>query len=258
MERVLRFLASRRSLVGFAAAGTGLALYLLGVLNPIGPLWLTLVVALYFVGLLVVPKERGPEVRPNPAADTAAIRDALDELLHQVRFKVAPDILARVESIRKSILSTLEALTDRDASDPTVYLIRQTALDYLPTALSAYLALPRLYAERRRVQGGRTPHDVLLEQLDLMDSRLHEIAEAMLVHDSERVLENGRFLADRFGRSALRLPESGAGTPAPAPPEVPATVEVPAQVEVPAAVPAAEPATTTSSTQAASEREQVH
>jgi hypothetical protein len=211
MERVLRFLVSRRSLVGFAAAGAGLVLTVLGVLNPVGPFWLTIVVALYFVGVVIVPRERGPEVRPNPVADTAAIRDSLDELLHHVRFKVAPDIFATVESIRKSILSTLEASPDRDAGDPTVYLIRQTALDYLPTALSAYLALPRLYAERRRVQGGRTPHDVLLEQLEVMDARLHEVADAMIVHDSDRLLENTRFLADRFGRSSLRVDGPAAG-----------------------------------------------
>jgi hypothetical protein len=256
MERVLRFLVSRRSLVGLAAAGVGLALYLLGVLNPIGPLWLTLVVALYVVGVLVVPKERGPEVRPNPVADTAAIRDGLDELMHHVRFKVAPDILARVETIRKSILATLEAAPNRDASDPTIYLIRQTALDYLPSALSAYLDLPRLYAERRKAVNGRTPHDVLLEQLDLMDARMREVHEAMLNHDTDRLLENGRFLADRFGRSSLRLQASGAEPPAAAAAEEPTAVEVPAPTAMP--VPPAVPEeASTQATSATDERERV-
>ena len=60
--------------------------------------------------------------------------------------------------------------------DPNVHLIRQTALAYLPQALDAYLALPRIYAERRAVADGQTPHDVLLEQLSLMDSKMHERA----------------------------------------------------------------------------------
>ena len=46
------------------------------------------------------------------------------------------------------------------------------ALNFLyigPDALDAYLKLPRQYAEHRPVAGGRTPHDVLLEQLDRAD-----------------------------------------------------------------------------------------
>ena len=206
MERVLRFLVSRKSFVGLALAGAGLALYILGLL-PVGPFWLTMVVGLYVLGAVLTPKERGPEVQLDAAADTAAIRDGLDELLHRVRFKIAPDILARVESIRRQVLVMLERSPDRGSGDPTVYLIRQTALDYLPSALSAYVEMPRLYAERRKVAGGRTAHDVLLEQLDLMDARLQEAYEAMIAHDSDRLLENARFLADRFGTSGLRIDE---------------------------------------------------
>ena len=114
----------------------------------------------------------------------------------------------------------LDAEPDRAAGDPTVHLIRQTALDYLPEALNGYLRLPRAYAERRPVAAGRTPHDVLLEQLDLLDTKMREAADAKLAHDSERLLANGRFLADRFQASSLRLegPEAGPG-PAPAPAE---------------------------------------
>jgi len=211
VERALRFLVSRKSLVGFVLAGAGLALHVLGVV-PMGPFWLTVVVALYVLGAVITPKPRGPQVQLDAAADTAAIRDGLDELLHRVRFKVARDILDRVESIRSQILLTLERSPDRGSGDPTVYLIRQTALDYLPSALSAYLEMPRVYAERRKVAGGRTAHDVLLEQLVLMDARLREAHEAMIAHDSDRLLENARFLADRFGTSALRI-DRPAGDP---------------------------------------------
>jgi hypothetical protein len=220
VERLLPFLVSRRSLVGFALAGVGLALNLAGVLT--GPLWLTIVVGLYFLGVLLVPRRRPIDVRLDAAADAASIRDGLDELVRQVQFKVAADILARVVSIRKAILVSLEDAPDRGVADPTVYLIRQTALDYLPSALTAYLALPRIYAERRPTMGGRTPHDVLLEQLDLMDAKMREAADAKLAHDSERLLENGRFIADRFGASSLKLDA------VPVPEEVHATSQEPA------------------------------
>ena len=182
-----RFLISRRGLVGFALAAAGLALHLVGLLT--GPLWLTIVVGLYFLGAILVPTKHAIDVRLDAAADADSIREGLDELVRQVQFKVAADILARVKSIRKAILATLDDASDRDAGDPTVYLIRHTALDYLPSALSANLALPRVYAERRPAMAGRTPHDVLLEQLDLMDAKMREAAdEESSPNDSERLL----------------------------------------------------------------------
>jgi hypothetical protein len=229
VDRLQRFLFSRRNLVGVGLAAVGLVLYLAGPLAATGPFWLTIVVGLYFLGVIVTPKERGPKVRLDPAADTESIRDGLAELERQIRFKVADDILGKVESIRKTILDTLVQAPDRDAGNPTIFLIRQTALDYLPSALSAYLELPRLYAERRAVVNGRTPHDVLLEQLNLMDTKMREAADAILVHDSEKLQANGRFLADRFGTSSLRL--DGTAVPAEAPVPAPAASESVASAE---------------------------
>jgi hypothetical protein len=242
MEGLLRFLSSRRSIVGSLLALGGLALHFVGLVT--GPLWLPIVVGLYLAGVLLVPAERGFDLALDAAAGTDEIRRGLDRLVARIRGKVALDIQARVERIRDSILVTLEAEGGRVAGDPTVHLIRQTALDYLPSALSAYLALPRAYAERRPVASGSTPHDVLLGQLDLMDEKMREAADAILAHDSEKLLANGRFLADRFATSSLRI-DGGAAVPAPAQPvaaaEAVAAVEVPAdpaRVDVPVAVPA--------------------
>jgi hypothetical protein len=224
VERLTRFLFSRRSIVGSALAVAGLALHFVGLLS--GPLWLPIVIGLYLVGVLLVPGERGLDLALDAAADADDIRRGLERLLRQLRGKVAPDIIERVERIRDSILVTIEAEPDRVAGDPNVHLIRQTALDYLPSALNAYTALPRTYAERRSVAGGRTPHAVLLEQLDLMDLKMREAADAIVAHDSERLLANGRFLADRFGVSSLRL-DGPVADAVPAPAEAaPATVGV--------------------------------
>ena len=116
---------------------------------------------------------------------------------------MADDIYVRVQNIRDSILATLPQSGDAGQSlaDPNVYLIRKTALAYLPQALDAYLALPRIYAERRAVADGRTPHDVLLDQLSLMDSKLHEVADDLVRNDTEKLLVHGRFLQERFADS---------------------------------------------------------
>jgi hypothetical protein len=240
VERLTRFLYSRRSIVGSLLALGGLALHFVGLLG--GILWLPIVIGLYLIGVLLIPSEPQLSLALDASADADEIRRGLDRLVHQIKGRVAPDIQARVESIRDSILATLAGEGGRAAGDPTVLLIRQTALDYLPSALTAYLALPRAQAERRAVAGGRTPHAALLDQLDLMDAKMHEASDAILAHDSEKLLANGRFLADKFAVSSLRLDGSAAessqgdgGTGAGAvPAAVPSAVPVPDAAAVPA------------------------
>ena len=101
------------------------------------------------------------------------------------------------------------------AIDPTVNLIRQTALHYVPQALDAYLAIPRMYAERVPVQDGKTARQVLIEQLRMIDQKMRDTAEAMYHDDADRLLANARFLQDRFADSNLKVPvvDLVSGTP---------------------------------------------
>ena len=204
MRNLEAYLYSRRNIVGSLLAVGGLALHFVGLIA--GPIWIPITAALYAIGVLLVPAEKGLEVRLGAAEDAAEIRSGLEKLLRSLRGRVADDLYAKVQSIQASILATLEVEGSLgDAVDPNVYLIRQTALSYLPDAFDTYLRLPRTMAERRRVADGRTPHDVLLDQLDLMDRRLAEVADDMARHDSDRLLANGRFLAEKFGTSSLEL-----------------------------------------------------
>jgi hypothetical protein len=210
LRRIEPFLYSRRNIAGTLLALGGLGLYFLGITG--GLLALPIVAALYAIGYLLVPPERGLRLNLDAAQDAGQIRAGLDRLLNSIRGRVADDIYARVETIRDSILVTLPLEgggASVDASDPNVYLIRQTALNYLPQALDSYLAVPRLYAERRAVADGRTPHDVLLDQLNLMDTKMREVAEDVVAHDSERLLAHGRFLQERFASSSLQLQPAG-------------------------------------------------
>jgi hypothetical protein len=228
MERLTHFLYSRRSLVGSGLAIAGLALHFVGLVT--GPLWLPIVVGLYLIGVLLVPSEQRLNFTLDAQSSADEIRKGLDRIVIQTRGRVALDIADRIGHIRDSILVTLDADGGNVAGDPAVRDIRQTALDYLPAALNAYLALPRAYAEARPVAGGRTPHDALLEQLDLMDTKMREAADAILAHDSEALLANGRFLADRFATSALKIDAvpAAASVVAPAAPAAVTSVSQPA------------------------------
>jgi len=60
------------------------------------------------------------------------------------------------------------------------------------------------------VQGTKTPTAVLLDQLNLLDSKMQEISDDIARSDSDRLLANGRFLREKFGRSELQAPVSEA------------------------------------------------
>ena len=236
MPRLEAFLYSRRNIVGSLLALGGLALHLAGLVA--GLEWLPITAGLYLIGVLLVPGEPGLDIQLGAAQDAGQVREGLDRLGKSLRGRVAADLLAKVASIQASILATLEVEgSPGDAADPNVYLIRQTALAYLPDAFDAYLRVPRFTAEQRPIAGGRTPHDVLLDQLDLMDRRLADVADDMARHDSEKLLANGRFLAEKFGVSSLGLGDDATTVAATAPVAVP----VAAEASVPAAEPVAEP-----------------
>jgi hypothetical protein len=205
-QRLQSFFYSRRNLAGLVLAFGGLTLYAFGILGA--PAWIPITAGLYAVGYLLMPTKPDPGARVEAAEDEADLRDDLSRLLREIRGKVADDLYAKAWNIRKSILAILEVEGLQDSADPNVYLIRQTALTYLPEAFETYLRVPRLMAEQRPIANGRTPHDVLLDQLDLMDQRLAEVSEDILRHDSDKLLANGRFLAEKFGRSPFRIDDS--------------------------------------------------
>ena len=137
--------------------------------------------------------------------DNRAVEDELRRILVGIRGRVADDIFQKVGSISYRIVTTLtNEGTGGDPLDPNVNLIRQTALSYLPEALRAYLGIPRTYAEGRPVESGKTAHDILMDQLTVMDSKLNEVAEAIARNDTERLLANVRFLQERFASSSLQ------------------------------------------------------
>lgn len=203
VQRVLRFIASRKNIGASILALAAGALFVLGVTS--GWVGLGAIAAFYALGYFLIPPERGIGFTFFDERDARQIRQGLNDLTFSLRFRVADDVLAAVEDTSRSIQLTMpvEGATGLSAIDPTVMLIRQTALHYLPQALQTYLALPRIYAERVPVQDGKTAKDVLIAQLRLIDQKMRETSQAMYQNDADRLLANARFLQERFARSAF-------------------------------------------------------
>ena len=182
------------------------ALFVLGI--TVGPISLAAIPVLYAVGYVLIPGERGVALTLMNANDVYHMKQGLNDLVYSVRFRVANDVMAALEDTVAAVTLTLPAdgSPGMTAIDPTVMLIRATALHYLPEALNTYLALPRMYAERVPVQDGKTARDVLIDQLQLIGSKMRETATAMYHNDADQLLANARFLQERFADSNFKVP----------------------------------------------------
>jgi hypothetical protein len=213
VRRLEAFLYSRRNIAGTLLALGGLALYFAGITGGIA--WLPITIGLYLIGYLLVPGEQGLSIQLGAAEDAAEVREGLTRLLRGIKGKVADDLYAKVVSIQASILGTL-TWKARERGRPERLPDPPDRADVPPEAFSTYLRMPRVMAERRAIADGRTPHDVLLDQLDLMDRRLDDVADDIARHDSDKLLANGRFLAEKFGTSALQIDGTAGTTSLPA------------------------------------------
>jgi hypothetical protein len=79
-----------------------------------------------------------------------------------------------------------------------LYVVQQTASDYLPTTVRTYLEVPSWSVDTPTADG-RTPLQMLHAQLDLLEAKLDEIAETVRKQRVDNLLANERFLEEHFG-----------------------------------------------------------
>ncbi len=171
-----------------------------GLLWLLAPVILGLVALAYFAGRSRLRvRAAAPAAPAPPAPDPEDIRRALADLLG------------------RRMLAMMPRLGQLDGTSQDLYILHRTASDYLPTAVQSYLSLVRTGANEQRLPDGRTPHQALLEQLDLIETKLAEIGEALDRNDLDRLLIHGRFLEARFAQApsglGLEPPTPGASGP---------------------------------------------
>lgn len=80
-----------------------------------------------------------------------------------------------------------------------LYVVQHTATDYLPATVDAYLEVPS-WSVSTPAADGRTPLQMLHSQLDMLETKLDEIAETVRKQRVDNMLANERFLEENFGR----------------------------------------------------------
>jgi hypothetical protein len=194
-----RIVTSPKNIAGCAVAAAGPVLVLAGVVAlPVG---LVLMPALYAIGALAAPPRR--RVVASSGMDTREVRRSLERIQRRTLYRVPNSIAKNVNAIVETIKQILPRLDALPAGSPASFVIGQCAVDYLPNALQPYLDLPRGYADHHVLATGKTPLQELAYQLDLLEREVKEIATDIIRADTDRLLANGRFLAEKFGDGEL-------------------------------------------------------
>jgi hypothetical protein len=204
---VLRYLYSGKNIVGSTLALFGLVLFFAGVITTF--FWPFVVVALYGIGALLAPGP--PKVALSGTSfDPDSIRRSLQRQLSITDGKLSPALQAKLQEIADTIMGILPHYAEFPPGSPDLFVVGRTATDYLPSALQAYLNLPKAYATLHKMPNGKTADQVLDDQLTLLASKMDEVADAVHKKDSDALLANGRFLEEKFGASPLAIPQPSA------------------------------------------------
>lgn len=149
----------------------------------------------------------GNGLRPGDISEytTEEVKEILDAYLKSIRNKLSDEILQRVISIRNSLLEIFPHIEDINSASSDIYVVRQTAIKYLPETLDNYLQLPSNLAKERLLSNGKTAYTTLIEQLDILDKELKDTIVDIYNNDSKALLAHGRFLKSKFEASSLTL-----------------------------------------------------
>lgn len=140
------------------------------------------------------PLPQRPAPRPDPPPRPPAPRPA-----PPARPELPIDVQVKVEQIRRKVEVLLGYASRFPPCSKDLYLVRQTASDYLPRTVEAYLALPSRDLDPLVAAEGNPALAELKSQLDLLDTKLDEIAQDLQRQDLDRLIANRRFLEERFG-----------------------------------------------------------
>jgi len=135
-----------------------------------------------------------PSSLPAAATETDP-RLALRAALLRAKDRVSPALAERLRRMRATINAGLDHADKSSTGDLDTYILRESALHYVPEAIDYYLELP---ANAPRTLEGRTPEEELDYQLGLIEERVQKVLDGKareLVDDFEA---HGRFLRERL------------------------------------------------------------
>src|SRR5690242_21688340 len=133
---------------------------------------------MYGIGALLAPGP--PQVAlAGTSFDPDSIRRSLQRQLSIANGKLPPDLQAKLQDIADTIMGILPHYAEFPPGSPDLFVVVRTATDYLPSALQAYLNLPRASPGLPKIPNGRTANEVSNYRITLLARRLNEVPPAV-------------------------------------------------------------------------------
>jgi len=113
--------------------------------------------------------------------------------------KMPPDVEQKVDRIRRKAAVLAQHADRFPIGSHDLYVVQHTPTDYLPQTIKAFTDVPS-WSVGTPAEDGRTPLQMVHDQLDMLETKLDEIAEQVKNQRVDRLLMNERFLEQNFGR----------------------------------------------------------
>jgi hypothetical protein len=197
----LFYLYSTANILGSTLALGGISLFFLGLISDY---WYLIVPGLYAVGYRLAPKQIDLHLDSQLTKEDEM--KAAEKLInHAIGHLSSPaaDALDRVWTILGDLLKRLDRF---DPHDKVVHDIHQTATRHLPDLLIPYLELPPAFARFHPLKDNKTARELLIEQLNKLESTLSQTLHDALNQDVEKIRIQGAFLDKTFARGKDWLP----------------------------------------------------
>ena len=111
---------------------------------------------------------------------------------------IPADVRERAQRLDRECVSTLTYLREHGAPTAQVFELEQIQTDFGPQALRSYLALAPGTADTTEVLDGKTGHQLIIEQLDLLLAQVSAHLHRAATLGSNELLANHRFLTEKF------------------------------------------------------------
>ncbi|HEX4213362.1 MAG TPA: hypothetical protein VIA06_08575 [Candidatus Dormibacteraeota bacterium] len=116
--------------------------------------------------------------------------------------RLPPSVRLKVQQIRRKADGLMQYAKDFPVGSEELYVVQATTTDYLPATLQAYLRIPGGTENTPVTDDGKTPWQVLWEQLTLIEGKLDEMALNLQHRNSEQLVANGQFLRERLQQAS--------------------------------------------------------
>jgi hypothetical protein len=151
------------------------------------------------------PEDGPPAEDPDDRPEALLRRQA--ELVHTVNRnagRLPPEAVVLARSVLDAVRQVIGIAADRELDVRATILVRGILGDYLPTTLQSFLALDPDVAAAPG-PSGRTPTDLLVEQLMTLENSALDLLDAARARDVDALASQGNFLSTKFTGSDLDL-----------------------------------------------------